>query len=106
MTDFDLPLRIGENGERLEPSGIDPYTLPWVQGASSTVHLKTRMKHASQVTDLREKLDVLRSKRTTDTNVPTYGPRLRPGLYKTLDGRPFPADGVLAPGHLPAGFPR
>lgn len=96
MTDLSLPLRIDiDSGEQLEPTGIDPYSLPWVQGAASTVPLQTRRKYSAQLADLREKLAVLRSKRTKDSDIPVWGPRLRDGIFRALGQRPFPEDGVV-----------
>lgn len=83
---FDLPIRVDvATGARLEPSGLDPYALPWVQGAAATVPLRTRIKYAAQITDLREKLDVLRSRGTKDTDAPEFGPRLRTREFQLLD---------------------
>lgn len=93
-TGFSLPLRIDvASGERLEPTGIDPHSLPWVQGAASTVTLQTKRKYSAQIADLREKLSVLRSKRAKDTDVPAWGPRLRPPIFRSYDQRPMPGDG-------------
>lgn len=88
-------MRVAEDGARLAPSGLDPYALPWVQGASSTVHLSTRRKYAAQLTDLYEKLALLRSKRKPKIEqeyVPTYGPRRRPAEFRAMDGRPTNPD--------------
>lgn len=94
MSSFDLPLRVDiVSGERLEPTGIDPYSLPWVQGAASTIPLCVRRRYPEQIADLREKLSVLRSKRAKDTDIPAYGPRRRERLFYTL-----PEDGGLAGG--------
>lgn len=95
-TGFGLPLHIDiANGGSLEPTGLDPYALPWAQGAASTVHLSIRTKYRSQVTDLREKLAHLRSKRVKDTDFPAWGPRRRSRVFSALDQRPFPEDGVV-----------
>ena len=95
-TGFGLPLRIDiATGERLAPTGQDPYELPWVQGAASSVPRQTRIRYAHQLADLREKLDVLRSKRAKkDDGLPLWGPRLRPSLFRTMHGRPS-VDGLF-----------
>lgn len=98
---MQLPIRVDiATGERLPPSGIDPYSLPWAQGAAATVHRRTREKYASQISDLREKLDLLASKRGKADGpmfrgeiVPTYGPRLRPWYYHKFDQSPPSATG-------------
>lgn len=97
---MDFPIRVGEDGARLQPTGIDPYSLPWVQGAAETVPLRTRNRYATQLADLREKLSVLKAKRpakTMDVIVPAWGPRRQPPSYRALHGRPFPADGAVVP---------
>lgn len=54
MTDLSLPVRIDvRTGARLEPTGIDPYTLPWVEGAADTLPQVTRDKYPKQVSELR-----------------------------------------------------
>jgi len=93
-TGFGLPLRVDiASGQALEPTGLDPYSLRWVQGAASTVPVRTRRRYAEQIADLREKLDLLRSKRAKDTDVPIFGPRLRPAGFSAMQNRPLPADG-------------
>lgn len=96
-TGFDLPLRIDvASGERLEPTGLDPYSLPWVQGAASTVPLRVKRLYAERLADLRERLSVLRSKRTKDTDdFPAWGPRRRDQRFVALDQVPLPSDGVV-----------
>lgn len=85
-TSLGLPLRVDiASGERLEPTGLDPYSLPWVQGAASTVPLRVKRHYSAQIADLREKLSVLRSKRAQDNDIPAYGPRRRPHGFTTLD---------------------
>ena len=93
---MEFPIRVGEDGARMTPTGVDPYSLPWVQGAAETVPLKTRRKYASQTNDLREKLSTLKAKRpakTMDEIVPAWGPRIHPRAYKVMDQNPPPADG-------------
>lgn len=93
---MDFPIRIGEDGARLQPTGKDPYALPWVQGAAETVTLRTRRKYAAQITNLREKLEVLKAKRparTMDVIAPAWGPRKRPAAFRTMHNRPLPEDG-------------
>lgn len=93
-TDLSQPVRVDiATGQLLEPTGLDPYSLPWVQGAASTVPMRKKIQYREQLADLREKLAVLRSKRAKDTDVPAYGPRLRPRAYRSLDQEPPSADG-------------
>lgn len=92
---LDLPIRIGENGERLPPSGIDPYTLPWVPGAAATVHRQTLAKYPNGVSDLREKLSVLRSKRSRKENVePVDWSPMTFARRKSFENHPPSADGT------------
>jgi len=44
----------------------DPYTLPWVEGAESTLPQETVDKYPDGPRDLREKQAVLKSKRVLD----------------------------------------
>src|SRR5262249_28308711 len=109
-----LPVRVSETGELLTPSGIDPYTLPWVEGASNTVHGATRRAYPAQLRDLVEKRAVLRAKRPEDfedraefvrhmqrierdvlarETVPTYGPRRRPRDFALMQDNPPGEDG-------------
>ncbi|MCZ2111326.1 MAG: hypothetical protein LC118_17445 [Dehalococcoidia bacterium] len=98
---MDLPIHIGEDGARLQPTGKNPYELPWVQGAAETVPLRTRRQYATQLADLREKLEVLKTKRpaqtmraaTPDGVDPAWGPRRRPAALRVQDQQPLPADG-------------
>lgn len=91
-----LPTRIAEDGTRLPPSGIDPYSLPWVQGAAATVPGRVRRAHSERQADLREKLSVLKAKRPARLEgdvTPAWGPRRRPRELRVLDQTPLPADG-------------
>lgn len=83
---------------------IDPYTLPWVQGAAATLPIQTRRKYAAQFTDLVEKLAVLRSKRPKDyekrlfeararENESLYGPRPRNWAFQSMEQSPPPDEG-------------
>lgn len=95
QTGFRLPVRVDvATGERLEPTGIDPYSLLWVQGAASTVPTRVKRFYTEQLADLREKLAVLRSKRAAiDTDIPAFGPRRRPAKFRMYDQQPPGADG-------------
>jgi hypothetical protein len=102
---LDLPIRVRiSDGKRLPPSGIDPYSLPWVQGAASTLPRQTRAKYPGGFTDIREKLAVLSAKRPvdegrrprsplTDHDDPDYGPRLRPLDFTVMQNNPLPSSG-------------
>ncbi len=111
---FELPLRIDiATGEKLEPTGLNPYALPWVSGAAATLPRQTRTKYAAQLTDLIERLTVLRSRRPEDfeerltefyrhqdrvrTKIQQheartlYGPEPRSATFRALDQRPAPS---------------
>lgn len=91
---FGLPVRIDiATGHKLPPTDLDPYSLPWVQGAASTVSRAVRAKYASQVTDLKEKLELLARKRRplSDYEDAIYGPRRRSPGYASLADRPLPS---------------
>lgn len=62
MTTFEFPLRVGSDGSKLPPLGIDPYTLPWVEGAADTVPKVTRDKYVKQVNALRKAVAARRLK--------------------------------------------
>ena len=79
MTTFDFPIRISETGERLAPSGIDPYTLPWVAGASATVPYATRLKYGHALP---------RDERAN------WGPTPRTDVFKLMANRPLGEDGL------------
>lgn len=51
---FDFPIRVGEDGARLAPTGLDPYSLPWVEGAADTLPKVTREKYKKQIDQLRK----------------------------------------------------
>lgn len=61
-----LPRRVAEDGTVTYPARIDctdPYTLPWVEGAESTLPQETVDRYPEGPADLREKQAVLKSKR-------------------------------------------
>lgn len=99
--DFDLTLPDGtrirvdiKTGDQLPATDIDPYTLPWVQGAASTLPRQTRLKYPNGQTDLAEKLALLKSKRPArDFDDPVWGPEPRSQLFRSLHGMPPSADG-------------
>jgi len=63
-TTITLPRRVRiSDGAILPPSGINPYTLPFVEGSFDGRSEAFREKHAKQITDLREKQKVLARKR-------------------------------------------
>jgi hypothetical protein len=68
-----VPLRIGEDGHRLEPTGLDPYLLPAVTGAIETMHAETRRKYALAL-----------------DRPPTWRPGPRSKGFRSLQGRPLP----------------
>lgn len=84
------PVRIDvETGESLPLTDTDPYTLPWVQGAASTLPRQTRAKYPSGSTDLQEKLSLLKSRRPVkDDFEPLYGPQPRPWTFRAMDQEP------------------
>lgn len=92
MTEITLPRRVSvASGDILEPTGLDPYALPWVQGAAQTVPTRTKRKYPEAQTDLREKLAVLKAKRplkVEEADEPFWGPRRRPSGYRALQNRP------------------
>lgn len=52
-----LPRRVRvSDGAILSPSGTDPYTLPWVEGAADTLHPRTLTKYKKQHNDIKTKL--------------------------------------------------
>lgn len=93
MTTFTFPIRVDvATGERQDPTGLDPRSLPWVQGAAQTLDGRTRRAYKEQHADLTEKLAALKSKRPAKIEaetVPTYGPRKRSPGYHSLHGRPL-----------------
>ena len=63
-----LPIRVTEDGAVTYPTDSpDPYLLPWVEGAESTLPRETVDRYPDGPADLREKQAVLRSKRPKDT---------------------------------------
>jgi hypothetical protein len=95
MTEF-ASVRIDvRTGEGLPLTGTDPYSLPWVQGAASTVRREIRERYSNQLADLREKLDVLRAKRRAkrDNFAPLYGPRPRSEWFKMMQNDAPPVEG-------------
>jgi hypothetical protein len=99
MTTFTFPLRVDiATGEKLDPTGLDPRSLRWVQGAALTVPGRVRREYAEQQADLVEKLAVLRAKRPAKLEgdvEPAYGPRRRPLGFRRLQGRPLPEEGLV-----------
>lgn len=93
-TALTFPIRVDiATGARLEPTGLDPHALPWVQGAAQTVPGRTVRKYAEQQADLIEKLAVLKAKRPAKLEAerdPHWGPRRRTPGYRSLHGRPLP----------------
>jgi hypothetical protein len=68
MTDLALPVRVDiRTGARLEPTGLDPYKLPWVEGAADTLPKATRDKHKKQINDLRKRTADRRLRRKEST---------------------------------------
>lgn len=65
MTDIMLPVRVDiRTGARLAPTGINPYAdTVWCTGAADTLPKETREKYKNKISDLKEKMDVLASKR-------------------------------------------
>jgi len=66
MTWPRLPMKVAEDGTVSYPARLDctdPYTLPWVEGAESTLPEQTVAKYPQGPADLREKQAVLRAKR-------------------------------------------
>lgn len=104
MTTFTFPLRVDiASGEKLDPTGLDPYALPWVQGAAQTVPTRTKRKYPEAQADLREKLAVLKAKRplkVEEADEPFWGPRRRPAGFKALQDNPLPEHGSALPRSL------
>lgn len=81
-----LPIRVSETGERLPPTGIDPYTLPWVRGAAGSVPGIIRRRY-----------------RNPSDDWPLYGPKRRPTEFVALRQKPFPAGAQVLPDGYYAG---
>jgi hypothetical protein len=82
------PIRVDiATGEILPPTGLDPYALPWVEGASQTVPGFVRREYPQP------RLPRRRKDRPNPEEWADYGPRRRSREFKALHGQPLPADG-------------